>query len=308
MVHSPFGDAFIEGARFADERGVPIAMSGCIVGELRVPSGRIAVGDPFTTSFGGPPPVLARRAPKGRFPVELAIARFENGDARVACARVRFAGDGAPAVRWEPAGFEGDAPPEGDAIPGYGVDAGMGCFFDAEAAKGDLDEETTEAWLAACDTSSVDTFTSHVADVGDANVVMFSSGWGDGFYASFWGLDAHDGLVELVTDFEILIGPVSERFELPLPPPRGRLRHPLLEAHDVTFRTPLFSRTTVILGGNGSARVELSDGTAVDMKWKDAERHYTWKKSRSDARLIVSVMTGVKPLDLITSGPPPDPT
>ena len=38
------------------------------------------------------------------------------------------------------------------------------------------------------------------------NLIAFSSGWGDGSYASFFGYDAHDNLVCLVTDFRVLLG------------------------------------------------------------------------------------------------------
>jgi hypothetical protein len=37
------------------------------------------------------------------------------------------------------------------------------------------------------------------------NLIAFSSGWGDGCYASFFGYDAHDKLVGLVTDFQVLL-------------------------------------------------------------------------------------------------------
>lgn len=37
--------------------------------------------------------------------------------------------------------------------------------------------------------------------VTEANVIAFSSGWGDGGYSSYWGYDAKDNLVTLATDF-----------------------------------------------------------------------------------------------------------
>lgn len=297
MAHSPFAAAFTPGTRFAQERGGFVEVSTRVVGELKLPTGRIVVADPLTTSFDEPPSPLSLTAPPGVFPVEVALARFEDGDVRVACARVRFE-PSARAVRWDVAVFAGDEPPVGDAIPGYGVDAGMGCFFD-EQARGVVDEAISEAWLAAMEKNSVDTWTWHVADVGEANVVMFSSGMGDGFYGSWWGFDADGRLVELVTDFEVLIGAISERFELPLPLPRGRVRHPLLERHHVEMKAPLLSRTTVILGGTGHARVELSDGTPVQMKRKGGSRHYSWEKTPPGARLVVSVMVGVGPLEVL---------
>jgi hypothetical protein len=37
--------------------------------------------------------------------------------------------------------------------------------------------------------------------LGDVNAVMFHSGWGDGFYASWFGYDANGDVAALVTDF-----------------------------------------------------------------------------------------------------------
>jgi len=298
VIHSPFAAAFTPGTRFGQERGGPVEVSTRLLGELKVPSGRIVVTDPFTTSFEHPDSPLARRAPTGVFPVELAIARYENDDLRVACARVRFGGADGRAAKWEAALFEGQEPPDDDKIPGYGVDSGTGCFFD-EQARTRVEEATTEEWLAVTERNMVSTWTWHVADVGNANLIMFSSGWGDGFYGSYWGLDANDRVVELVTDFDVLTGPLTERFELPLPPPRGRVRHPLLDRNGVTLRTGMLSRNTVILSGKGAAWLTLSDGTPTRMTRKRDESHYTWQSAAPDARLVVSVVVGIKPLDVL---------
>jgi len=42
-----------------------------------------------------------------------------------------------------------------------------------------------------------------VSERTEANVITFSSGWGDGGYASFWGYDALGDLTCLVTDFNL---------------------------------------------------------------------------------------------------------
>jgi hypothetical protein len=104
--------------------------------------------------------------------------------------------------------------------------------------------------------------------------------------------------VELVTDFEVLLGPVMETFEVPLPLPR-RLSHSVLEKHSLTLKTPLFSRTKAILAGKAGGRVELSDGSPVQLKWVDGERHYTWEKAAPGVRLVVRVVTGMKPLNVV---------
>jgi hypothetical protein len=36
------------------------------------------------------------------------------------------------------------------------------------------------------------------------NVAIFSSGWGDGVYTTYVGLDEHGEVVCLLTDFEII--------------------------------------------------------------------------------------------------------
>lgn len=40
-----------------------------------------------------------------------------------------------------------------------------------------------------------------INDKTDANVIAFSSGWGDGGYASYWGYDSADNIACIVTDF-----------------------------------------------------------------------------------------------------------
>lgn len=299
-VHSDFAAAFTPGTRFRDETYGTVEVTTRAIGELKVPSGRIVASDPFTTDFEKPDPSFAIAAPTGVFPVELAIARFPaSGDERVACARVRFA-DAAPAVSWTAAAFEGSKPDGEDDIYGYGVDAGTGCFFDREAT-GPVDEAVSEGWLAAMEQRQVSTWSWHVADRGEANIVMFSSGIGDGLYTSWWGHDASGRIVELVTDFEVLIGPLYERFELSLPLARGRVRHPLLVEHGVTMRAPWLSGSTAILGGKSFARVELGDGSPVEVQRKSygAVRRYSWKPPGAGVRLVVAVMVGIKPLDAL---------
>lgn len=292
-MHSPFLAAFTPGTRFARPSGGPVEVSTRVLGELRVPTGRIVVADPFTTDFTDPPTPLARRTPTGVFPVELALAHMlDSDDVRVACARVRFAPPNIHAVRWELAHFEGQDPAPGDdELAAYGVDAGMGCFFDAAARTHDDD-----TWLDASERNVVPTWTWLLAEAGPANIVMFSSGWGDGFYPSYWGLDAEDNLVELITDFEVLLAPIVERVELPLPLPRGPLVHPQLAAHEVSLRRPFLSRNTAIVGGPGLARLTLSNGAPVDVQWYGNERRCRWQKPPPGVHLIVEFMTGAAPL------------
>ena len=97
MIHSPFAAAFTSGTRFAPERSGVLEMSTRQLAMLKVPTGRILVADPFTTSFDKPCAPLAGTTATGEFPGEVALAHFEDGDARVACARLRFGEASRPA-------------------------------------------------------------------------------------------------------------------------------------------------------------------------------------------------------------------
>lgn len=298
-MHTSFAAAFA-GSRFADEEGRIIEVTVHVIGDLKVPTGRLFASDPLTTSFDASHgEALDRAVPPGVYPVDVAVARFESGDQRVACARVRFAPPSREAVTWIAASPNGQPELEGDDTWGYGVDTGTGCFFDG-AAVGDVDEATSDRWVEALNAKDVPTWTWHIADVGGANVVMFSSGWGDGVYTSYWGLDVDGAVVELVTDFDVLVKSERDEILVDLPLPRGAYAHPLLAKHGVTMRVPLLSWRTVVLGGNSASSVALTDGTPVTMEWRGAERHYSWSKPSPGARLSISVTTGATSLDVVT--------
>ncbi len=177
-----------------------------VLGELVLPTGRIVACDPFLV-FGGEEPFTRGVAP-GRYPVLVNVAALED-DQRVAYAIVRFGER--PPVRWEMALLPGqDAATLGESeFFGYGVDAGTGCFMDAQVARV-LAERATEEnehngdLLEAMEKTYVHTWSwlDVVLDPAKgANVVAFSSGWGDGQYPSFWGFDETGAVACLVTDF-----------------------------------------------------------------------------------------------------------
>jgi len=197
---------------------------------LKVPSGRITACDPLVFFEGAD--AFVREVPKGEHPVVVGLLEGMDN----AYAAVRFSD--APIVRWEVARCAGEEDVEG--WPGYGVDAGIGCFADAKAqaafvarqdelqrevsskvvAEG-VDPADPDAWDEAVsrvrDEMGLDDPLVHIIrDLGgprktvavplsdDGNLVAFISGAGDGVYASFWGLDANDAPVMLVTDFVLL--------------------------------------------------------------------------------------------------------
>jgi len=153
----------------------------------------------------------------GRYPVILSVADFHPvGDSRIACAMLRFSEE--RIVRWEVAAINNPDPEETEELISYGVDSGTGSFMDLDAAEILAPEETfdeDEFWkycdkvLAEMEKHKLGKYgragwaIMRASDSTEANIVTFSSGWGDGAYASFWGYDMSGGLTSLVTDFAL---------------------------------------------------------------------------------------------------------
>jgi len=95
---------------------------------------------------------------------------------------------------------------------GYPVDSGTGSFIDAEAAallrqRLQAEDGFNQIIIDGMEKTYVHTWS--YASVRPAvryegNCVVFSSGWGDGLYASYFGYSAADDVVCLVTDFDVL--------------------------------------------------------------------------------------------------------
>lgn len=176
------------------------------IGDLVVTSGVIVACDPLMMPDTVP---FADMVQPGRYPVVLSVAERPSGDQRVAYAMLLLSEHAA--VRWE------NATPQGKTLAalkpghvfGYGVDSATGCFMDVDAASG-LEEAGSLDLRALFDVlnktyvptwSWADLFTDETTR---ANVIAFSTGWGDGFYSSYWGYDADGQKVTLVTDFDVL--------------------------------------------------------------------------------------------------------
>ncbi len=179
-----------------------------VAGEVVLPSGRLVASDgmiidtdPFTLTV-----------PPGRYPVSLLVADFPaSGDHRVAAALVRVA-DGEP-VDWQLAVVEGQDPADlgPDEIFGYGVDSGSGAFTSPEAVAILADEAAYQRYSAAAfeamfpdDQTIIDSTAVEVDATTGTNVVTFSSGFGDGVYATYAGLDPAGTPVVFLTDFGVL--------------------------------------------------------------------------------------------------------
>ncbi|HYF65787.1 MAG TPA: DUF4241 domain-containing protein [Herpetosiphonaceae bacterium] len=175
------------------------------VGQLEVPTGELLVSDLFFAGLDAP---LARQVPAGRYTVTLSLlSQPGSGFEDVAAARLQIRPQ--PPVAWETARF---LPANGEpGADGYAVDSGMAAFStppSAAALTQRLDRDPTYV-DAIIEQSAANELEGSWALIRPdpalaANVAGFGSGWGDGVYAAYWGLDAGGAPVCLVTEFQLI--------------------------------------------------------------------------------------------------------
>jgi len=188
------------------------------IGKLVLTSGRIIACDPLI----GPDTRyhFKKTIEPGRYPLIVSVADFQPiGDTRFACAMLRISDE--PTAHWEVAAINEPALAQTNDRTACGVDAGTASFMDCEAAlilerlfpnevlfEGFCDRITAEMEKNSFRKHSVTTGWAdmQVSEATEANMIAFSSGWGDGGYASFWGYDARGTLTSLVTDFALFPG------------------------------------------------------------------------------------------------------
>jgi len=173
------------------------------LGKLAVPSGRIVVCDPLILSRPEP---LEEAIPVGHYDIVVGVAHdMDFRDQRIAAA-ILFLGQGRP-EQWRLAEIEGEA---GGA--GYGVDTGIGSIMDLYGALS-LAEKLRESdqygdYLEAAVYENLVPTRSWVLmnpeSALDPTCALFTSGIGDGVYASYWGYTADGELACLMTDFRLL--------------------------------------------------------------------------------------------------------
>ncbi len=207
-------DGFVEGIQ-------AVRTSIHELGELILTSGTIVPCDPLMcpdTRYH-----LTKTLRPGRYPIIASLAKFSpSGDARFAAVMLKVSD--APTIRWEIAEInEPDQTSNRNARFTYGVDAGTGCFVDQDAAevisnlvslevkypnKDDF-ELFCDRVIGEMDRNAFGKYRVagwadlKVSDNTEANIICFSSGFGDGGYASFWGYDYLGNLTSLATDFAL---------------------------------------------------------------------------------------------------------
>jgi hypothetical protein len=192
-------------------------------GSSHVTSGQIIACDPLV-NLGDTSP-FARQIPPGHYPVKIAVAEDTEMGERFALARLELSTK--KAVRWELAytlAVESKVSTlKDDEYFGFPVDAGLGCFCDHQAqlayAKFSADFMAKNPESNMYDDYFAGEFKKYAInqddpnDIGDwlnytvpntnNNVIMFHSGFGDGYYPCYWGWDKDGQLTALVIDFQV---------------------------------------------------------------------------------------------------------
>lgn len=181
------------------------------LGALALPSGRIVAVDPLVVHRIR---AFALKVPPGRYAVEL--IKPVDEPTRTALAAIRL--NACKVALWQPAAPEGAsiASLKANEIFGYGVDAGTGSFADiafygsfGRHADGRLPgpdyanySEITLFEMIFPDNDSIPR--DVITERDGAGLALWSSGYGDGFYASYWGFSAEGCPCVLATDYAIL--------------------------------------------------------------------------------------------------------
>lgn len=193
------------------------------LGELNMPTGKIIVGDPLVTIYDSDP--LKTQIEPGKYPVIACIAKTEKSGDRYAVVKLEISKN--RAVKWELAltAKQNLSDLKGDQTFGFAVDAGLGCFvdmqtrdlfnqYDAASTKKDKNWNIYDDVLAAAFKKNAanpkdpddagDWVNFYLPGMPTQNIIMFQSGFGDGYYASYWGLDDKGKVCSLVIDFAVL--------------------------------------------------------------------------------------------------------
>ena len=203
--------------------GVPVEVLD--LGMLEVPTGELVACDPL--AYPDIPPFEIKVSP-GSYPVKIYVAKTPDSGDRYALAKLEL--NEGKAVKWVLALREGEDINElkekGDFF-GFPVEAGLGGFFDLKA--GLLYGNFVNEFMQANPQGNIydDFFAREFKknailqedpnDIGDwinfeipgtgLNLTMFHSGYGDGTYPCYWGIDEQGNPVSLVIDFFVLLLP-----------------------------------------------------------------------------------------------------
>ena len=187
--------------------GLPATLSVSRADNLVLPSGRVLASDAFYLDT----PPFTVSLPAGKHPVLLLHVSGGQIGPNIAAAMVRV--EGGNPVRWEGARTGASAPGTGPYV--HAVDSGTSAFASAESVArmsalprdgaDALVDQLIDGYRAGVDYTLTATIT--VDQASGANIVTFSSGYGDGGYPSWFGFDSRGTAIALLTSFDLVDDP-----------------------------------------------------------------------------------------------------
>jgi hypothetical protein len=170
------------------------------IGKIKIESGKIIACDPIVMHDASP---FTQIFPTGEFPVHLAMAKTDN-DERVAFSRIVFSDN--PISKWEYALQKGEKPiPLKDtSFYCYGVDAGTGIFIDSISNNYFNKKDHSEWENVFITKAEKNGYKGYTYDFEGHNLATFSTGYGDGCYATYIGFDARGNTCQILTDFGLV--------------------------------------------------------------------------------------------------------
>ena len=209
-----------------NDDGKEILFKRTKIADLSVNSPEICACDPLVCPDTPP---FTQKVPTGRFPVYLSIAHIRT-DRRVGFAALVFSKE--PVHRWEMALLpkQNISKLKPEEIFGYGVDSGTGCFIDSHSAallntRMQGEDAYYEVITDELDKTQVNTWAwanIELSSNPSANFVAFSTGYGDGMYASYFGFGADKVPLCLVTDFGLIYEKQTEEEQADKKPKSNR--------------------------------------------------------------------------------------
>ncbi|MBS1611841.1 MAG: DUF4241 domain-containing protein [Bacteroidetes bacterium] len=188
-----------------------------LTGNLKLATGKVICVDPLVSHLA-----LAQnwKVPTGSYPVYIYIATSGDFDGRVAYAELSI-NDEIPEY-WEYSLIdEAKLNKAEKSLNGmYPVDAGLSCFADHDAFQcykqhidtfykknpsGNYYNDVLEKYFNENahipPSSRGEDWINYTPESCSGNIIMFGTGWGDGFYARYVGFDKNGNVVKLITDF-----------------------------------------------------------------------------------------------------------
>lgn len=191
-----------------------------MVGEIDCPTGRIIAADPLAYLPGAQfSPVLAEHIPVGKYPVEVSICRQNDIGIRMCTAKLKI--KDTKVVKYKKAVATDDTRIQckDGTLEGFPVDAGMMTFCDEKVAEeyrvfldnwyqSHPDGNHYDDYFASYFAESYEALPAYQREDGDFiewtnpdtgnRMVMVASGFGDGFYNSYYGYDTDGQLCQII--------------------------------------------------------------------------------------------------------------